>query len=349
MDTRANKLSELIRTRPAMFIGNLKFTGFANMLEFLLEEMLTEINLETTIEIEFLKTNTIRLNARQVDTSGLVNCIFHLDHPDMQQTHSLPVAILISLSVATEIEVHHQDEVYTLDSKQGDYILHVTPGKGHAGTLLVEFSPDPLIFRDFEADYEQTNVLLQKIACLYPGVKIISSDFRGDHCRNVFHYPQGITRLLDNAIATHPHASPFFRLDLKAVIRDYAYQVSFCYQPLWLTTSYVRSFANHYELFLGGALIEGVQEGIIMGIRDAAAKAKTKIKISKRKLLESMVVIAAVRGKEFELTGPGKWKLDAPALKMDIKRYVFAEVARYLSLHAEDRNRVILNFAYEFE
>ncbi|WP_291907341.1 hypothetical protein [Chitinophaga sp. CB10] len=332
-----------------MFVGNLHFTGFANMLEFVLEEMLTEITPETTIEIEFLETRAIRMNAKKVATAGLINCIYHLDQPDMQQTSSLPVAILVALCLHTEMEIHHQADVITLDGRQGEFVLNVKPGGQLQGQVMIEFTPDPLIFPDFTPDYEQTAALLQKYAYLYPGLKVIAADHREDHRRNVFCYPQGISRLLDTAIAQHPHASPFFRLDLKAAIRDYAYQVSFCYQPLWLTTSYVRSFANHYELFLGGSLIEGVQDGIIMAIKEAARITKTKIRISKKKLLESMILIAAVRGKGLEFVGPGKWRLEAGTVKNDIKKFVFAEVARYLAINPDERNRVILNFAYEFE
>ncbi|MBV7534014.1 hypothetical protein [Chitinophaga sp. sic0106] len=332
-----------------MFVGNLHFTGFANMLEFVLEEMLTEITTDTTIEIEFLKTNAIRMTAKKVATAGLINCIYNLDQPDMQQTNSLPVAIIVALSLHAEMEIHHLADVITLDSKQGEYILNAKTGEHTAGQVIIEFTPDPLIFHEFTPDYEQTAALMQKFAYLYPGVKIIVEDHRQDHRRNVFRYPQGISRLLDMAVAQHPHASPFFRLDLKAAIRDYVYQVSFCYQPLWLTTSYVRSFANHYELFLGGALIEGVQDGIILAIKEAALITKTKIRISKKKLVESMILIAAVRGKGLEFVGPGKWRLEAAAVKSDIKKYVFAEVARYLAINPDERNRVVLNFAYEFE
>ncbi|NIG53368.1 hypothetical protein [Chitinophaga sp. Cy-1792] len=349
MDTRANKLNELIRSRPAMFIGNLRFTGFANMLEYVLEEMLTETRNETTITIEFLHSGNIRLSATKVATAGLISCIHHLDLPEMQQPSALPIAIMIALSAHAEIEIHHEEDIYTIDSKQGFYILNISNGKGTPGDVMIEFALDTAIFRQFDVDYEQTTLLLQKFAYLYPGIRIVTTDERTDFKRNVLLYPQGIGRMLDGAIGQHPHANPFFRMDLKANIRDYVYQISFCYQPLWITTSYVRSFANHYELFLGGSLIDGVQEGMIMAIKEAAVKAKTKIRISKRKLVESMILIAAVRGKGFELTGPARWRLESAVIRNDIKKFVFAEVARYLAVNPDDRNRVIGNFAYEFE
>lgn len=314
---------QFVRRRPGMFVGNLSVQGLKNMLGYMIEELIENANSLTEIAIDFNEDDSIKIKANGIDANAFINTLTDAD----TNTFFFALPTIIGLSQFAEIIVNRPPLVLWFKSNQDDYSSAASTSQSETDSIELCFKPDNNIFETVGNNYEIFNAVFKKYALLNRNIKIISQDKRTSPEQSIlFHYPNGLSHLIDYKIGRQFFNTPLFRLDLNTEIGEYSYQVCICVLDNWVTSSCLTTFANNDELIHGGSLIDGIFSGIVTGFR----KVSGNNKIKKKKVLKHLLLVATVKGKSFEYTGGTKTALNMPNMKKEIKHFVAAAIQSHL-------------------
>lgn len=340
----ADKWKDSIRKRPAMYTGDLRLTGFWNMLEYLFEDILEDCLENPTLEIDFFPRNEIAIRITNVDTSKTILRIEDLRAADNRIT-GLSFLVLITLSSTISIAINDVPSLVVLRGEKGDFGVATSTSQEKEKSVVIGFTPNSEIFKDLELSYESINSLLRQFAFLNPGLKLISADKTTDELqRNVFYYPTGVFKELDHYISLQPYSTPLLRINIDAQIGGFVYKIGISYQAVWFEQSRIRTYAGNIETFRGGSLNEGILDGLILSIKKAAQKENVGVTISKKLVKEQFVIIAAVRGEGFVYGGSTKWKLEMPKIRKDVKHLVCQQMGSYLDSNPAVKDDILRRF-----
>lgn len=325
-----------------MYIGEIGMRGFRNMIAYVLDELLGESNKPTRIKICFEKENQVRVEATHINAESLTQLLKSLYKQDIGYRFAFP--ILVALSEETAIQVTDTSAVTKLSARKGDFTVTTSIAESQPQTLILEFKPDFEIFKSLEIDYEIFNGFARKYAFLNPPCHITSIDRRStDEQKNTYHYPRGVAHQLDYKIGEQLYGNPQVRFDFDTTIGEHHYRISFCWMDLWLSQTYIASYANNDELIFGGSLVDGVLEGIIAAIKKAA-HGREKVAINRKNASEKLILLAAVQGNDFVFGGSVKGRLEMPEMKKQVKKYIFGQLNEYFATHPEAFEMLIGNF-----
>jgi DNA gyrase/topoisomerase IV subunit B len=340
---KANITIEHIRKRPAMYTGSLRFSGFLQMIEFLMDELIDLATDHAEFTYEFSTGSKLRLVATGIKTKDLYEDLRNYDPTSNNPIVPLGIWVIVALSENMTLHISSHNEELHLKAEKGQYTREADLKTTEADFLVLEFSPDFSIFEKFELDYECVNVFLKKFAYLNSNITVSSIE-KNNYQKNIFHYPSGIAHLLDLNLAGLPDPHTSFRLDLKTQTGKYNYQVSFCSASYWDDKGWTESFANNYNTVLGGSHVNGVADGIKDAIIALAENRKEKINISRKKVLKNFFIIVAVKGKDFTYAGSTRWTLDVPRIKNELHNYVFQNLLDHLSSNTRAADEAIRKF-----
>ncbi|MBK9635868.1 MAG: hypothetical protein IPO64_15630 [Bacteroidetes bacterium] len=143
-----------IRKRPGMYLGELGLTGFKNMLRYLLEEILNDCFENPVLEISFLQNNEITLKIININTQKFLQRLADLKNTNIEW-YNLGLGVLIALSYNFKIGINDLQSYVV--GHRGDFKMASKVPNDEGNIVLISFSIDKEIFKNFEFDYELIN------------------------------------------------------------------------------------------------------------------------------------------------------------------------------------------------
>lgn len=316
-----------IRKRPGMYVGERNLRGFKVLLSYLFDDILMDEDRLIQLSITFEKEDGVYIEVENSDLAAISETLSNFDKEIDAKKWPLGFPTLIALTEETHIGIHNFPSYLLFSAKKG-LLEHVASTSDFRNPKLdIRFKLEDTIFRDCVIDYESMYVFLQQYAFLHPNLSLKVMGNRSDSPQsNRFYFPKGIAHQLDLKIMEQKHQNLLFRLDLHTIIDNYAYRISLGYQPIWIGQSYICSFANNDEMFFGGSLQEGVINGIFAATKKLAQPNSQRFLISKPKIREQLMVIAAVKGNDFSYEGAIRAKLAMPNMQKEVKAFVYTEL-----------------------
>lgn len=347
MENRENKIykwKDSIRKRPGMYIGELRLPGFKQMFEYLFEEILEDCFVNPVFEISFFQENKITIKIINTDTKKFLLRIDQIQ-TSYDQISSFGLGVFIALSADITIAINDLPSLVVLYGKKGDFETVASTSKDKERSILLTYTADKEIFKDFKLVYEEINSFLRQFVFLNPSLKIISVDKTTEELqRNIFYYPTGVLKQLDYFISQQVYGLPYLRVDINAKINHYSYIIGISYSNIWLEKYFIKTYAGNIETYLGGSLNEGILEGLMLSISNLAQKENIEIVITEEIAKQQLIVIAAVRGENFIFEGSIKRKLDMPKLKKDVRELVYDYMVNYLSTNPKAAQYILDKF-----
>lgn len=289
-----NTFKESVRKRPLMYIGN---NGVIGLLTGLIEdcialcrtdEILFEVSISNNNDFIFSLTSRQRLD------------------PFLQQFNREDVGFK-----------NYHPNVLKAVSKKFEVRL-VNDSK-----IEICFSIDESVNIDTNIDYLKLLEHVLQLALLNRQCQFITIDRRQAYLNhNFFHFPQGVFYLFERAL-TEALGKPGFKISFDGQMESNKYQIGLAYRTDWFPSPNVTSFANDVHTTCGGSLVDGILEGL-MGASRAFVKAQnlTTFKIRRKKFLNGLIIVCAVRGEEFKYGGSFKETLDDEIVKKQAKKIV---------------------------
>lgn len=326
------RLTEHIRKRPGMYLGDLSFPGLKNLFGYLLEDMLDNSNHPVDISIEFKPDNRVSVVAEGLDTNLFVAIVYDLNTQFSSLGYGLPV--IIALSEYACIHICNNASVILLNSERSQFDLSEDKSSTKLNRLTIDFKLEECFFENRVFDYEILNQYFAKFALLNSKARIVSIDSRGSiQQTNLFIYPDGLSHHLDLNIGAQLYGKPFMRLDIKARIEDYDYDICFAWLDIWLGQTNVTTFANYDTLILGGSFEQGILDGIRIVLKKLALEKGLAPDIASLK--KQFLLSAAVKGADMVFSGATKTKLHMPAIRRQTRHLVSDRLADYLAGNRE--------------
>jgi DNA gyrase/topoisomerase IV subunit B len=329
-----------------MYLGSVNSYGIRRLVKMLIAGYLEDVTGLSAIEITFNPDNHISIIISGATVDELLHEIAFL-----QETNSgknFKTALLVGISRTLLIRIVVDTEIHMLASHSGVYEITNKVASGEPNGIKVDFQLDTDIFKTHHVAYVPMNIMLQQMAYLNAGLKIISVDNRGELQRNVFYFRTGITELFNDLLDKHDYGSinAWLPIELKTAINGYILHIILRYHNIYTTypAPYIRSFANNESTKRHGSLVDGILKGLEDAFLETAVKTKADLKINKKRVGKHLVLFAAVKGEPLTYAGSGKDQLDMPPLKKEVRKYVKKAVLKYLEEHAGDRKRVLEKF-----
>lgn len=327
---------EHIRKRPGMYIGSVDYSGFNELIHYLIQDF---------IETEFYEiTFTLEKNNRVIiESTGSKSLAFISDAiknvNDYKNAHfHLSIASLIALSDSLKIEI---DDLPFLNSHKGIFKIQ-NEIVNDASKIKFDFTIDKDIFKELDLNYLHLNTLLRRFAFFNSKVKIKSIDESSNELQiNIFHYPKGLSEITDfELVKNFRYDSPFFKLKFDKKT-DFSYSVSLAFVGGWSLKPKIKMYANYKETILGGSLLDGILQGFKKFLKEETLKNNLKLNISNTKLKNHLLLYASVSG-ELSYLGSTRWKLGTPKVQLEIKEFIYHELKSYF-INKKDKLADILD------
>jgi DNA gyrase/topoisomerase IV subunit B len=308
---------ESVRKRPYMYIGN---DGLVTLFEGLLTDC---IKLYKTDDISF----EILISGDNSFSLGLISK--HDINPFIQRFTDKDVTSSIYLPQVLKI-VTDTFEITTKDNAKTE----------------ISFSFDKTIIPNTSLDYLKLISKMLLFAILNRHCEIITIDKRQKHLsQNYFHFPQGVFYLFNNAI-TEALGNPVFKITFDDKVYDNIYQIGLAFRTDWHPVPQVVSFANNVQTICGGSLVEGILDGLAHACK-TYVKANNLIiyKVSRKKLLNGLILVCAVRGNEYKYGGSFKETLEDNIVRKQAKKIIATLAIRFLNTQKEIADKFLVRFS----
>lgn len=286
-DIKVLDFTEHVRKRPFMYIGNDGIVGlFEGLLTDCIELCKTD---EITFEIVVLGENDF--------TFGLTS------------RHDINPFIKQFTDERKEFS-NYFPKVLKVISETFEIIA-----KENSKTEVV-FSIDKTVITNTNIDYLKLTERVLQFALLNRQCEVITIDKRQKYLtQNYYHFPQGVFYLFDRA-TTEVLGKPEFKLTFDNEINSNKYQIGLAYRTDWFPSANVISFANNVHTTCGGSLVDGILEGLINACKIYAKENNlTNFKINKKKFVNGLILICAVRGEDYKYGGSWKETLEDVVIK----------------------------------
>lgn len=307
---------ESVRKRPFMYIGN---DGVAGLFEGLLTDC-----------IELCKTDEITF---EIVISGDNNFTFGLTSP-----HDINPFIQQFTDESKEFK-NFFPKILKVVSETFEIIT-----KDNSKTEIT-FSFDKKVITSTNIDYLKLTGNVLKIALLNRQCEIITIDKRQKYfTQNYYHFPQGIFYLFDRA-TTEVLGKPEFKITFDDKVNSNKYQIGLAYRTDWYPTPNVESFANDVHTIYGGSLVDGVIDGLISACKIyVKANNLTTFKITRKKFLNGLIIVCAVRGSDYKYRGSFKETLDDMTVKKQAKKIISTLALDFFNIEKEKANKFLWRF-----
>lgn len=209
----------------------------------------------------------------------------------------------------------------------------------------IYFSIDKAVLPKTDIDYVKFSESVFQIALLNRQCEIITVDKRRKYLtQNYYHFPQGIFYLFERA-TTEVLGTPQFMIRFDGKIHSYAFQIGLAYRTDWFPTPNIISFANDIHTSCGGSLVDGVLDGLISACRKYAKENNlSTFKVSRKKLLNGLILLCAVRGQEFSYGGSWKQSLEDETVRKEVKKLISTLALGFFTNQKEKADKFLWRF-----
>ncbi|MFM7023230.1 MAG: hypothetical protein ACKOXB_09645 [Flavobacteriales bacterium] len=203
-------------------------------------------------------------------------------------------------------------------------------------TTTIQFSIDTSIITDISIDFMEFIEKTSQIALLNRQSEILIIDRRQKHHNQLFfHFPQGVFYAFDRA-AKKSWGQVEIKLHFDEKIEENHYQIGLAYSTDWCPNPNIITFANDVHTICGGSLSDGIVEGVYSAFKTYSKKNKLKaMKITRKKILNGLIVVATVRGKKFEYGGSFKERLENEIVKKQAANIIHNLLLNFLMQEKE--------------
>ena len=117
------------------------------------------------------------------------------------------------------------------------------------------------------------------------------------------------------------------------------------YRTDWYPQAFILSYANDTYTIQGGDLVAGVMDGLISAFKTYGKQENLSNHIIKRKkFINGLILICAVRGKDLKFGGGFGETLEEPKVKSQIKKLLHAPILMALKNNPEIKKNLISRF-----
>ena len=209
----------------------------------------------------------------------------------------------------------------------------------------IAFSIDKKVIPDTKIDYLKLTEKLLQIAFLNRRCEIITTDKRQEYLiKNYHHFPQGVFYLFDRIIA-EALGKPEFEIRFDDQAKTNNYQIGLAYRTDWHPEPNVISFANDVRTICGGSLVDGIMEGLLLACKTFVKENNlSNFKVSKRKLLNGLIIVSAVRGEDYNYGGSFRETLENHLVKKQAKEIIKRLALKFFNENKEKAEKFLWRF-----
>ncbi len=284
----------------------------------------------------------------------LINCI------ELCKTDKITFEIAISadnafnLGVTSSHDLNPFIQQFTADNKEfSNYFPQVLRVVSETFEIIasenskteIAFSFDKKIISNTNIDYLKLTEKVIQIALLNRQCEIITIDKRQKYLtQNYYHFPQGIFYLFERA-TTEVLGKPEFKLTFEDKINTNRYQIGLAYRADWYPTPNVISFANDVHTICGGSLVEGILDGLRIACKTYVKENNlTTFKISRKKFLNGLIIVCAVRGDDYRYGGSFKETLEDDIVQKQAKKIIAKLALDFFNNQKEKADKFLWRF-----
>ena len=314
--------AESVRKRPAMYFGNNGIIGlFTGLILDCIELCQTD---QIFFSVSILEVNKFSFAmASEKDITPFLQCL----NPAATVDKNFFLKALVSVSSNFEI-IHNS----------------ISQIHGKAETLLI-FEFDQAVFKDTKVDYQELSEEFLRISLLNRSTEILVKDARQKYfSQNYYHFPQGIFYLYDRIKMT-ALGKPVFEIAFDYKWKENKYQIAIGYRTDWYPSASIVSFSNDIHTIGGGTLVAGVLDGLILACKKYVTDNNlTTFKIKRKKFVNGLIMVCAVRGENFKYAGSFKETLIDKDVKAQAKKIVSKQVYEYIKNNKESADKFLWRF-----
>lgn len=340
---------DVIRLRPAMFIGSTDAHGlFYLLFEFVansLAEVVSGFGRSVRVTLRADGAAEVADDGRTLPEADNVEQVFahygtghHGYRPYGDGRDYLPYVFANALAEQFTVFVRDDHSVYQHAFRHGvTHVVLQSGGPPGDRGLTICFLPDPQIFGDAQFDSERVRERLRQLAFLHSGIRItLTDDTDGTH--DEFEYADGIREYAQalNADRVPLHANVIV---LRGEEEGVRYEVGL----QWCEGDELRrSFANHYPTPQGGTHERGLLAGVALGLRDfMRANGPLPGELKSEDFRDGLTSVVSVRLEEPTFEGRTRMRINNPEAETTVKAAVRRGVREYFEANADAARRVV--------
>jgi len=312
------EFKEHVRKRPGMYIGSTDSAGLGRFLLDILTESLNVLNQgKTSLRMKILSDFKI-----EVEIINAANLTLLMD----AMNEDLPNQSYLSFSILKVLSV--------------EFSIEELPGK----KVKLCFTLDDSIFKE-SIDYYDMSERMKQFVMLNRNVEILLTDKRRKYLvQNYYHFPKGVKYIFELETKKFLSASEF-KVEFDGEINGLSYQIFLGYKSAWDPNAVVHSFANNENTKYGGDLVLGVFDGLIDACRQYIKENKMiNHSFKSKKLINGLILVAAVRGKDFDFSGSTKECLSDEQVRKDTRKLIKGKLLDFMRNNKELANKFFVRF-----
>jgi len=348
---------EAVRKRPGMYIGDTTVRGLHHLVWEIVDNSIDEALAGYCTKIKVIVHNdnsvTVFDNGRGIPTD--IHPKFGISAVEVALTklhaggkfdkssykvsgglHGVGVSVVNALSVDLKIQVKREGKIHFQEYSRGKPLceLKVTGETDDTGTI-VQFLPDPEIFKETEFHYDILTKRLRELAFLNKGIEIELVDEREENKHDIFKYDGGIKEFVEYVDANkNPlHETIYFEKEKDEVVVEVSLRYNSGYQ------SNIFTFVNNINTIEGGTHLSGFKTALTRIINNFSKQANNgkELKLSGDDVNEGLTAVISVKVQEPLFEGQTKTKLG----NSEVAGIVSSTTYDYLTMYFEEHPQAI--------
>ncbi|MEO5642746.1 MAG: hypothetical protein ABIQ40_15485 [Bacteroidia bacterium] len=314
---------ELVRRRPAMYLGN---DGVIGLIRGLILDCINICKTDCILfSFSILEENKYSLElSSEKSLSSYLHCF--KEQPD--EPRRFHPSILVAISKDLEIVTNN-------DSKTGKDEIQI----------ILNFGLDKTIPINTTIDFLKLLESGLIIGLLNRQSEILIKDFRHKFLQqNYFHFPQGIFYLFEQA-KEKALRKPEFEVTYDGKINENNFQIALCYRGDWYPSPSIMSFADNIHTIGGGSLVDGIIEGLIVACEKYVADNNlSTYELTDKKISNGLILVCSVSGGDYNFGGSFKEFLTDENIKTQAKEITCKAVEEFIMNNKEKAETFLWRF-----
>ncbi len=360
---------EAVRTRPAMYIGDVGVKGLHHLVYEVVDNSIDEAlaGYCNAIKVSINQDNSITVvdNGRGIPTAmhskenksalEVVMTVLHAGGKFDKDTykvsgglHGVGVSCVNALSTHLKATVRREGKIFEQEYSTGKplYEVRVVGESKETGTE-VTFKPDNSIFELTEYNFDTLAARMRELAFLNKGITISLTDLRhvnekGENPHSTYHSEGGLKEF-----------AKYLDRNRESLIPDVIYfegeregipvEVSMTYNTSY--TENIQAYVNNINTHEGGTHLSGFRRGLTNTLKKYATEsgmlAKEKIEIDGDDFREGLTAVVSVKVAEPQFEGQTKTKLGNREVTAPVSQSVSEMLSAYLEEHPSEAKMIV--------
>jgi DNA gyrase subunit B len=248
--------------------------------------------------------------------------------------HGVGISVVNALSIGLKIQIKRNGKIYFQKYSRGKPLseLKVTGETERTGTI-VQFKPDPEIFKILKFHFDVLAKRLRELAFLNKGIQIELVDDRDEKKSELFKYDGGIKEFVE--YVDHNKAPLHETIYFEKVKNEVSVEIALRYNAGYQEN--VFSFVNNINTIEGGTHLSGFKTAVTRIFNSLAkgANGKSDVKLTGDDLKEGLTAVISVKIPEPQFEGQTKTKLGNSEVSGIVSSIVHDELGIYFGEHPQ--------------